>query len=385
MVARPRFRIRRFRNNRISKGNGMSDYKSIVIVDDSLDFLEKLSSSLSAEGFDVRSLQSGSAALSSIQSNPPDLIILDMDIPGTDGFDVCKKLKEHFRTKSIPVIFLTTAAETETRVKGLSLGVADYIFKPFDSKELIARVNTQLQLKRLQNDLECQTVDLLLSNEQLRSEIEERKLTEIALRDKDRQFQAIMDNLQDAYFRTDIKGKIVFMSPSAPLLYGYDSAEEMLGLDVGLLYKNIVDREDIVAQIKASGHVYNRTGEGLKKDGSSFWVSLNAQFYFDENGKVLGTEGFVRDLAECSQAEQQLRMRLAQIDCALVAANAGTWIFEPGNNKFILGMNSCRILGIKADKFASTADIFFSHFSKQDRDTFQRALAKTQRRKHAFA
>lgn len=119
----------------------------ILIVDDNTRNLQVLGKILSDKGFKTGFAQSGDQAFDAIEAKLPDLILLDVMMPQMDGFEVCRRLKETPVTKKIPVIFLTARMEKEDIVRGFKMGAADYVTKPFDPHELIARVETHLQLK----------------------------------------------------------------------------------------------------------------------------------------------------------------------------------------------------------------------------------------------
>jgi two-component system, cell cycle sensor histidine kinase and response regulator CckA len=134
----------------------MIDSHSILIVDDESESLRLLTETLVAEGYQVRSANSGQLALASVSAWLPHLILLDIRMPGIDGFEVCQRLKAGEETRNIPILFISAARDTEELVKGLALGAVDYITKPFQREELLARVRTHLELGRLRTRLETQ-------------------------------------------------------------------------------------------------------------------------------------------------------------------------------------------------------------------------------------
>ncbi len=155
----------------------MTDSHSILVVDDESESLALLTDILAAEGYRVRSANSGQLALASIASRAPQLILLDIRMPGIDGFEVCRRLKATAETRNIPLMFISAAMEVEERVAGFALGAVDYITKPFRREELLARVRTHLELGLLRAELERQvsqrTMELGATIERLR-ESEER-------------------------------------------------------------------------------------------------------------------------------------------------------------------------------------------------------------------
>lgn len=134
--------------------NSMSNL--ILIVDDTPTNLEVVSETLNDAGFDIAIATSGERALQQVERRQPDLILLDIMMPGIDGFETCKRLKANPKTCDIPIIFMTALADTDSKVQALELGAVDYITKPFHEKEVLARVRTHLQLYRLTQNLESQ-------------------------------------------------------------------------------------------------------------------------------------------------------------------------------------------------------------------------------------
>lgn len=126
----------------------------ILIVDDTPDNLRLLSTILSEQGYKVRSVINGSAALMGAQARPPDLILLDVNMPGMNGYEVCRLLKEQEQTFDIPVIFISASHDVINKVQAFSVGGVDYICKPFQVEEVLVRIETQLSLRRLQAKLQ---------------------------------------------------------------------------------------------------------------------------------------------------------------------------------------------------------------------------------------
>ncbi|MEA3308531.1 MAG: hybrid sensor histidine kinase/response regulator [Chloroflexota bacterium] len=129
---------------------------NILVVDDKPANLRLLSSMLSAQEYKVRSVINGSMAWMAIQAAPPDLILLDINMPGISGYELCEKLKADVALSDIPVIFISALDETEDKVKAFTVGGVDYITKPFQIEEVLARVATHLTLRNLQREQEHQ-------------------------------------------------------------------------------------------------------------------------------------------------------------------------------------------------------------------------------------
>ncbi|MBD2496875.1 sensor histidine kinase [Nostoc sp. FACHB-280] len=131
----------------------------ILIVDDNPTNLSVLSEALAGEGWRFRVAVDGESAIAQAERNPPELILLDVQMPGIDGFETCRRLKANLVTQNIPIIFTTALADTESKIHGFSLGAVDYIPKPFAQEEVIARVRVHLQLQQLTQSLEEQVRD----------------------------------------------------------------------------------------------------------------------------------------------------------------------------------------------------------------------------------
>ncbi|OQW91528.1 MAG: hypothetical protein BWK79_16665 [Beggiatoa sp. IS2] len=159
--------------------NSMKD--TLLIVDDMPDNISILLAFLSKSGFKVLVTPNGEQGLKTAEYAHPDLILLDVMMPGMDGFEVCQRLKAQEETNDIPIIFMTALADTVDKVKGFSLGAADYITKPIQQEEVLARVTTHLKLHKLQRQLQYQKQQLHEQNQQLQDEITARKQIETSL------------------------------------------------------------------------------------------------------------------------------------------------------------------------------------------------------------
>jgi DNA-binding response OmpR family regulator/DNA-binding CsgD family transcriptional regulator len=191
-----------------------NDQAAVLIVDDTPANLRVLTQLLTEHGYRARPVPSGAYALSSLQSGLPDLILLDIMMPDMDGYEVCRRIKAVEAYREIPVIFISALDETVDKVKGFAAGGVDYITKPFQDEEVLARVQTHLALRQLQQQLVeknqalaaandtleskvvARTAALAQTNDTLQAEIEQRKRHQV---EKDRLFVLVQqqsDQLQ---------------------------------------------------------------------------------------------------------------------------------------------------------------------------------------------
>lgn len=154
----------------------------VLIVEDTPASLQLLADLLTQAGFVARRAQDGRMALMSAQAQPPDLVLLDVRMPGMDGYEVCRRLKADPRTRDVPVIFLSALRETEDKVLAFGLGAVDYVAKPYQPDEVLARVRTHVELRRLRADLEARVAERTAQyrEAQRRLEESEARLRELA-------------------------------------------------------------------------------------------------------------------------------------------------------------------------------------------------------------
>jgi DNA-binding response OmpR family regulator len=140
---------------------------TLLIVDDNPQNLRLVSDFLSEQGFDLMLARSGAQALNRVARATPELVLLDLRMPDMDGFEVCRRLKADPAAAGIPIIFMTAVDDTAHKVEGFALGAVDYITKPIQREELLARIRHHLQLHRLQRELVAKSQDLASKNAEL--------------------------------------------------------------------------------------------------------------------------------------------------------------------------------------------------------------------------
>jgi len=178
---------------------------SILVVDDTPDNVRLLSTILTEQGYQVRKALNGQRALATVQEFPPTLILLDVMMPEMNGYEVCAQLKASPKTSSIPVIFLSALDDVVDKVKAFDVGAVDYITKPFQGKEVLARVASQLTIQSQQKLLQEQTKQLEGLVERLQNEIKERQGVELALRLAQKKSDHLLLNILPAAIVENLK------------------------------------------------------------------------------------------------------------------------------------------------------------------------------------
>ena len=232
---------------------------------------------------EFRRVETREAFLAAIDEYGHGLIVSDFKMPRFDGLSALKLALQ--RCPDVPFIILTGSMNEDTAVECMKAGAWDYVIK-----EHVKRLGVAVRAA-----LERQRVRL------------ERQRALAALTASEALTRGILENAQDAYVRADLDGRILMVSPSAVGLYGYGSMEEMIGLPTTALYATQEERLRVLEELKLHGSLRDIVGQGRKKDGTIFWVSLNARFFKNEQGKVAGAECFARDISEREQVADRLR------------------------------------------------------------------------------
>lgn len=170
---------------------------NILVVDDALANVQLLSRMLTEQGYKVRKVLNGPMALMGVQTAPPDLILLDVNMPDMSGYEVCQSLKANQLTQDIPIIFISALNEVTEKVKAFAVGGVDYITKPFQLAEVLARIEHQLMLRELQRQLQKQNLLLQKKIQEHEQAVQDLKQAKTALQQANRELQrlAIVDDL----------------------------------------------------------------------------------------------------------------------------------------------------------------------------------------------
>lgn len=287
----------------------------ILIVDDNSANLRLLYNILSQSGYNVLVARDGERAIQVVENAKPDLILLDVMMPGIDGFDTCSRIKENPLTNDIPVIFMTALSDTIDKIKGLNLGAVDYITKPFQLEEVLAHVKVHLKLRNLTKLLQEQ-------NSLLQQEIQERKLVQEALQESEQKYRFLVETSQDIIFFCDAQGRFSFVNQAVKKIHGYEP-EEMIGRPftdfVPLEY--VTKYQEVFYRILVGEPCFQYETIHIAKDNRRINLLFNVIVVRDAKGNVLGITGTASDITERKQAEDALRQSEAKLKAAKETAD----------------------------------------------------------------
>lgn len=267
----------------------------ILIVDDTPTNLEILLDFLEDSNFNLAVAEDGESAIEMAQYSIPDLILLDILMPEMDGFETCRRLKSNTATQDIPVIFMTALTEKVDKVKGLNLGAVDYITKPLEHEEVLARINIHLRLRNL-------TKKLTEQNQYLEQEIFERKQAEHKIIEQ----AALLNITTDAILVRDLNHRIQYWNKGAERIYGW-KAQEALGKNAN----ELIYRRETLDQLEDSRKSLLETGSWqselyqITKENKSIIVSSRWTLVRDENGQPKSILTVNTDITEQKQLEAQ--------------------------------------------------------------------------------
>jgi len=291
---------------------------TVMIVDDEPENLRVLATLLSQQGYTVRSFPNGKAALKSVQTDPPCLILLDIRMPDMDGFEVCTQLKASAATKDIPILFLSAIDAPGEKVRAFNMGGADYIAKPFQSEEVLARIKTHLMVSRYRRELEDmnrnlkvlveeRTEDLIEANKSLRKEIEVRRSAQTALKESEERYRSIVTTANEGIVTVDPQMMITFANAAMAQLIGSD-VDDIVGCH-SLDFIPEEDHEDILSRFKEREEGVGEQFESriVRRDGQIRWVQISSAPIMNINGQFQGAVLLFNDITENKYAEDSLR------------------------------------------------------------------------------
>ena len=291
------------------KTSPASPKADILIVDDTPDNLRLLNQILS-KYYKVRLAPSANIGLTAARSAPPDLILLDVMMPEINGYEVAAQLKSEKQTQEIPIIFISALNDIENKVRGFSAGGVDFVTKPFQEEEVLARVKTHLMLRSLYKQAQAEIVEGKIGLESERKRADE----------KNAQLAAIVEYSDDAILSQTLQGVVFSWNRGAERIYGY-TEEEISGKESSLLVAPGHEGEmlKILTKIGLGTSVEHYETEHRRKDGQVIAMSLTASPIRDQEGNIIAASLIGRDITQSKQAEknaiyrQQLLEKVIQL------------------------------------------------------------------------
>lgn len=303
----------------------------ILIVDDTLESLKLMADLLISEGYSVRPTNDPQLALQSAVAKLPTLIILDVRMPGMDGFELCQRLKQEESTASVPVIFVTSLDDKSEKVKGFEVGGVDYITKPIQPEEVLVRVSTQVALARTAQDLERKvyqrTRDLI---------------------DSENKYRRLVESLESEYFfySLNTKGEMTYISPSLINVLGYQPVEFIkhykeyftdhpANLNVAVFTQTALQGEKTPAYELQIYH----------SDGSIRWLDITETPVSDFHNQLISVEGIAHDITEQVRSYNALEKLAHQNSLILNSTAEGIFGLDSQKKHTFVNQAGAKMLG----------------------------------------
>ncbi|MEM6446338.1 MAG: diguanylate cyclase, partial [Cyanobacteria bacterium P01_D01_bin.123] len=278
----------------------------IIVVDDTPANLHLLSNLLEERDYEVRAFPSAKLALMGMKNFLPELILLDITMPQMNGYEMCEYLKENEKWRDIPVIFISALNEIFDKVKAFQTGGADYITKPFQVEEVIARVRHQLELKstkirlnqlnyELEQRVEKRTQQLQTVNQQLQA--------------SEARLENILNALDDAIWSATVEPfQIRYLNPAAEVIFQRPRQEFLSDDRLWLEVTHPEDRAELITAIQSvsSRKSLDLEYRILQPDGSVRWIRNRANLTNSGNATSVQIEGIISDISERKEVEQKL-------------------------------------------------------------------------------
>ncbi len=351
----------------------------ILIVDDNINNLKLLRSILTERGYRIRLATSGEMALTSVTSDIPDLILLDITMPGIDGFEVCEKIKSNPLSKAIPIIFLSALKEEFDIVRGFALGAIDFVTKPFNAEVLLARVNTHLTINQLQNSLklvnenletivETRTGEIEDTNTSLKGEIERHIETQGKLSASEKLHRLTLANIDDTVVLIENReNEFTYVSPSIEEIFGYRPDEIDKSIFTELFNIALFDK----SIPKINGGLQSFETEIRHKDGTrvTLIVSVKNAFIHEEVRIYI-----CRDITHLAEAQDNLARSELRLRYALSASNEGIWDWDIEHDKIYFNDAYFNMLGYSDNKWPHDPDTLFKLLHPNDVDIYRKQI-----------
>jgi PAS domain S-box-containing protein len=310
----------------------MLSLTDILVVDDTPANLSLLATLLKEAGYVVRAAPTPELALQSALAQPPALMLLDVRMPGMDGFEVCSRLKQDTRTRDVPIIFVSGQSDLADRVRGFELGGADFISKPFQREEILARVRTHVALRKTQSELELRVSE---RTAELQESVRQLRQTELA-----------MDLAGIGIHRVDEHtGRLLYVNDFFCQAHGY-SRDELLGMAVTDLDPGLP-----ALPFHTISEPFRQAGRGRlearhrHKGGHTFPVEVTLNYQAPQHGHPGHFIAFLSDVTERKAAEQRLRKERDRTVLYLEVAEVFIVVLDDQARVLLVNRKGCEALG----------------------------------------
>jgi PAS domain S-box-containing protein len=342
----------------------------ILVVDDALESLRLLTEILTRAGYRVRPADGPHVALESALAHPPSLILLDVRMPEMNGFELCRRLRQEERTADIPIIFVSALQAVEDRVQGFKAGGVDFVSKPFEESEVLARVKAQLQLRTTQLHLEAlvaeRTAELVQVNQ--------------ALRISKEHYRSVVQDTPGMLCTFKPIGEIIFAN-RAYCDYFDKSLEELVGSSF-LAQIPEEDRELVATNIAAltpDAPVQSQEHRVIAPNGQTRWQRWTNRALFDEDSSAVVCQAFGEDITESKRIEEALRKSNRRLEEAQRTARIGDWEYDLLAGRTTWSRELYRIFDVDPQVYVPSAksDELFCHPDDAPalREAFERFFA----------
>ncbi len=280
---------------------------TILIAADKPEHLHLLSGLLTQQGYQVRASKSGAEALDFIKGNAIDLLLIDALLPGMDAYEVCSILKADTVTQNLPILFLYGADETADKIRCFASGGSDFITEPFQGKEVLARVQTHIEINRSRKIIGQQAAALELANKQLLIEIAEQKIYKSGLQESKEKFSIAFQTSPFAITITNAEdGHFIEINDAFYALTGYtrEDTENNSSVTLGL-WLSTEDRNQVVRKLQSGEKVIGQEKKFRKKNGETLIGLFYAHIMETKNSTYILS--IIDDITERKAAEEAIR------------------------------------------------------------------------------
>ena len=286
--------------------------KRILIVDDEHNNRQLLEVILAREGFVTITATSGEEALATLAHEVPDLILLDIMMPGMDGYEVARTIKDDAALRRLPIILITALDDRNARVLALSCGAEDFLTKPVDRAELCARVKSELAKRADPANLP--------RNAPLEAEVQRRKELEESFREREAELVEFFENAAEGLDQLAPDGTILWANRAETGLLGY-ARYEYIGHNIAEFHADAAVIESILARLRAGEAIEDHEARLRCKDGTIKHVLLHANV-LRRDGQIVHARCFTRDITDRKRADDALRAKKDELDATVRQLNA---------------------------------------------------------------